>query len=89
MAEKKKEKTFKEDAVMMLLEQVDNGVGVIAESQQEIQKDVVELRAEFKQGMADVKEELSEIKFTLKRKVDYDEFKKLEKRVLRLERTRV
>lgn len=136
----KQEKTFKENDVMVLLENINNGIEVIAESQQQLQADMTEVKedvaelktdvaelktdvavlkkdvselktdvavlktdvaelktdvsvlktdvSELKTDMTDVKEELSEIKFKLDRKVSYDDFEKLEKRVLRLESAR-
>lgn len=40
----------------------------------------------LEQGQVDIKNELKDIKFRLKRKIDDDEFEKLEKRVMRLEK---
>lgn len=64
---------------------MNNGIEIIAESQQQLRSDVNALKAELKNGLANVKEELSEIKYKLDRKVSYDDFEKLEKSVFKLE----
>ena len=113
----KSEKSFEFGQVMTMLEQMNDGIGVIAETQQETNQrlgvletrfggfetrfgglegkvDNLETRFDGLEGKVDrlqedmdiVKSDVSKIKTDLKRKVDYDEFEKLEKRMIKVER---
>ena len=123
-AKNKPEKSFEFGQVMTMLEQMNDGIGVIAEAQAEtntklketnsrlgslegkvdnleVRFDGLEVRFDGLEGRFDglevkvdklqedmdiVKSDVSKIKIDLKRKVDYDEFEKLEKRMLKVER---
>ena len=76
------DQTFKSGEVMSMLENMNDGIKIIAEQQQDMSKDI----REIKEDMNIVKSDIAEIKFELKRKVSYDEFEKLEKRVVKLEK---
>ena len=97
------EKSFEFGQVMTMLEQMSDGIGVIAEDQGEIKNRLGNLEGKFdtlegkfdtlegkvdrlQEDMDIVKSDVSKIKTDLKRKVDYDEFEKLEKRMLKVER---
>lgn len=82
----------------VLIEHVDEAVGLIAEQQTGIKKDIWDIQrtldshTEMIGGLAVdlvvVKEDIAFIKNSLKKKVDYDEFAALERRVLLLEKHR-
>jgi hypothetical protein len=81
--------TFKSGEVMSMLENMNDGIKVIAETQGDVIKRLDNLESDVKVVKADIniiKSDITEIKFELKRKVSYDEFEKLEKRVVRLEK---
>ncbi|MCX6763521.1 MAG: hypothetical protein NTZ97_02195 [Candidatus Moranbacteria bacterium] len=97
------EQTFKSGEVMSMLENMNDGIRVIGEDQQDIKKDVRYIKNDMDVIKSDVdaikgninlmksdinvlKSDVAEIKFELKRKVYYDEFEKLEKRVVKLEK---
>lgn len=99
----KSEKSFEFGQVMTMLEQMNDGIGVIAETQQETNQRLGVLETRFggfetrfdglegkvdrlQEDMDIVKSDVSKIKTDLKRKVDYDEFEKLEKRMIKVER---
>lgn len=88
---------------MTMLEQMSDGIGVIAEAQGETNQRLGVLETRFdgletrfdgleskidrlQEDMDIVKSDVAKIKTDLKRKVDYDEFEKLEKRMLKVER---
>jgi len=74
---------------MSMLENMNDGIKVIAETQGDVIKRLDNLESDVKVVKADIniiKSDITEIKFELKRKVSYDEFEKLEKRVVRLEK---
>ena len=74
---------------MSMLENMNDGIKVIAETQGDVIKRLDNLESDVKVVKADIniiKSYITEIKFELKRKVSYDEFEKLEKRVVRLEK---
>ncbi|EKE16065.1 MAG: hypothetical protein ACD_11C00047G0002 [uncultured bacterium] len=90
------EKMFASNEVMSFLENMSDGIGIIAEQQGELTKKIDKLEEGFDglEGRFDGLErkidqmqgDISEIKYELKRKVGYDEFEKLEKRVMKLEK---
>lgn len=83
------EKNFEFGQVMAMLEQMSDGIGVIAEDQGEIKNRLGSLEGKvdrLQEDMDIVKSDISKIKTDLKRKVDYDEFEKLEKRMIKVER---
>lgn len=73
---------FSSSEVMSLLENMNDGISVLAEQQQGLLERFDGLEGKFDR----MQEDISEIKYELKRKVYYNEFEKLEKRVLRLEK---
>jgi hypothetical protein len=93
---KKEEDTFTAGEVMSMLENVNDGIQIIAEQQGDVAKKLEKVE----KGLDGVKErvgslelkvdriqdDITEIKYKLSEKVDRDEFKKLEKRVIKLER---
>ena len=93
---KKSEKSFTSDEVMSLLEQLNDGISVIAETQQEtnctlnevnqrlvrVENDVIEIKTR----VVRVEDDVIEIKHRLSEKVDRDEFNKMEKRIVKLEK---
>jgi len=82
----------------VLIEHVDGNVGLIAEQQGDIKKDIgsikktlnehTEMIGKLAVDMEIIKTDTEFIKHSLKKKVDVDEFAALEKRVLLLERRR-
>lgn len=86
-----------------MLENMNDGIKIIAEDQQEMKKDIKYIKNDVDVIKSDIdvmkgdinllkgdvnvlKSDIAEIKFELKRKVSYDEFEKLEKRVVKLEK---
>ena len=66
---KQKEKKYKESAVMVLLESMNNGIVVIAESQQQLQSDLKEIRTDVHRLKSDVralKTDVSKLKTDVK-----------------------
>ncbi len=80
--QKEIEQTFKSGEVMSMLESMSDGIQLIAEGQSELVKKVDKMQDD----LDIVKSDVSKIKHDLKRKVDYDDFEKLEKRFLKVER---
>lgn len=80
--QKSKEKTYKSGEVMSMLEQINDGVQVVAEDQGEIKNRMIRLETKFD----NMQEDITEIKQRLSEKVDRDEFNKMEKRVIKLEK---
>lgn len=97
------EKSFSSNEVMSILENMDDGIKIIAEDQSSIKKNVKVMKSDIdnikdnivvmksdiviiKDDITVMKSDVADIKFELKRKVNYDEFEKLEKRVIRLEK---
>lgn len=80
--QKSKEKTYKSDEVMSMLEQINDGVQVVAEDQGEIKNRMIRLETKFD----NMQEDITEIKQKLSEKVDREEFNKMEKRVIKLEK---
>jgi polyhydroxyalkanoate synthesis regulator phasin len=78
----KKGESFEFGQVMSMLENINDGIKILAEDQLDIKKDIKEMRGDI----SILKEDVTEIKFELKRKVSYDEFEKLERRVIKLEK---
>lgn len=77
-----RKKTFRSGKVITLLENMSDGIEVIAEQQTDIRKDINVIKSDvevIKSGIAD-------IKYDLKEKVSYGEFEKMEKRMVRLEK---
>ena len=82
---------------MMLLEDVRDDIGVIAEGQQGLEKrmdsmenhmDGMENRMDgMENRMEKMQTDITDIKFKVDQKVSYDEFHKLERRVITLEKT--
>ena len=82
----------------VLMEHVDGNVGLIAEQQGDIKKDIsgikktlnehTEMIGKLAVDMEIIKTDTEFIKHSLKKKVDVDEFAALEKRVLLLEKRR-
>lgn len=106
----RKEKVFSNNDVMSLLENMSDGIEIIAEAQEGTQKSVVAIEKRLDKmdkkfdkidkkfdkidkrfdkidGKIDtMQSDITDIKFKVDKKVSYDDFKKLEKRVLHLER---
>jgi chromosome segregation ATPase len=77
------------DSVVEMVAKNTEDIDVMKGSINLIQSDIKELKKDvgvLKEDMSVVKSDISTIKFDLKNKVDLDEFKTLEKRVLFLER---
>jgi hypothetical protein len=86
---KKKEQSFASSEVMSLLEQMNDGIAIIAESQQEtnVKIDVIDKRLiNVENRLMSVEEDVIEIKHRISEKVDRDEFNKMEKRMIKLEK---
>ncbi len=105
----KKEKVFTNNDVMSLLENMSDGIEILAEAQEGTQKTVkaVERRLDSMEKKFDkidnkfdkidnkfdkidgkmdmMQSDITDIKFKVDKKVSYDDFKKLEKRVIHLE----
>ncbi len=87
------EKTFTANEVGSMLERIDNSVKILAESM-DIKFESVNNRLngiDNKLELVDTKidrlqDDMVEVKFELKRKVAADEYEKLEKRVVKLEK---
>jgi len=87
--QKEIEQTFKSGEVMSMLEQINDGVELVSEQHGEIVSRLDSLESKFDKMQDDldiVKIDVTKIKHDLKRKVDYDDFEKLEKRFLKVER---
>lgn len=92
----KSEKSFEFGQVMTLLEQMNDGIGVIAEAQEETNNRLGGLEGRFdglekKIDIIDarlirVEDDVIDIKHKLSEKVDRDEFNKMEKRMVKLEK---
>jgi hypothetical protein len=85
----KSEKTFASGEVMSLLENMNDGVKILAEGQGAIDERLgrIENRLDsVEENIEIIKSDITDIKFDLKRKVSYDEFEKLENRVVKLEK---
>lgn len=93
---KKKEKAFTSSEVMSLLEQMNDGIAIIAESQQEtnvkigaIDKRLINVENRLinvENRLMSVEDDVIEIKHRMAEKVDRDEFNKMEKRMVKLEK---
>lgn len=82
------EKTYQESEVLTMLESINDSIAVIAEQHLGIsgRLDGIDGRLDNMQADLDiVKSDVSDIKYDLRQKVSYDEFEKMEKRVLKLE----
>ncbi len=85
-----KKTKIKKDYNTILLEKLGHDFGVFGEGLDSLKEDVSVLKKDvggLKEDMLEVKAELSLIRHELKEKVGRDEFKLLEQRVLRLEKT--
>jgi DNA repair ATPase RecN len=92
----KKDQTYSSNEVATLLESLNDGIQLISEQHGGVIKrlDNIDGRLEGIDGRLDkidgrldrIEEDVVEIKHELKKKVDYDEFEKLEKRVIKLEK---
>lgn len=79
------------EQVGAMIEHFDSRLGFVAEQTGQIMKDIGILKDDvglLKEGMNIVKDDLETIKYSLKQKVDLDEFKALEHRVALLESQR-
>lgn len=93
---KTEEKVYTAGEVGSMLESIDNTMKMMAENHVGVIERLdgidnrlnnVENRLERVEGKVDrLQDDMVEVKFELKRKVDQDDFKKLEKRVIKLER---
>lgn len=85
----KSEKSFEFGQVMTMLEQMNDGIGVIAEAQQETNNRLESLDKKvdvIDKRLIRVEDDVIEIKHKLSEKVDRDEFNKMEKRMVKLEK---
>lgn len=85
----KKEKACKSGEVISMLEQINDGVVVIGEQRKTIVNHLNGINGRLGkiEGNIDVmKSDIVDIKHDLREKVDRDEFNKMEKRVIRLEK---
>lgn len=93
--DRSEEPTYKSGEVASILEQVNDGIQVIAEQYTGIigRLDGIDGRLDGIDGRLDrlesktdrLQEDVTEIKYKLSEKVDREEFKKMEKRVIKLE----
>jgi len=84
-----KNKSSERDKFTVVLENIDDKITLLAENQGSLSKKFDGLETRFdklENSVEIIKNDIAEIKFELKRKVYYDEFEKLEKRVIRLEK---
>jgi len=91
----KEEPTYKAGEVVSMLEQLNDGIQLIAEQHTEIvgRLDGIDGRLDGIDGRLDsiesktdrLQDDVTEIKYKLSEKVDREEFKKMEKRVIKLE----
>jgi TolA-binding protein len=89
-------KTFRSGEVMSLLENMNEGIHIIAESQTEVirrldglegRMDTLETKVDHLQDKVDhLQDDMTDVKYKLSEKVDASDFKKLEKRVVKIER---
>jgi chaperonin cofactor prefoldin len=89
------EKTFRSGEVMSLLENMNEGIHVIAESQTEVirrldglegRMDTLETKVDTLEVKMDhLQDDMTDVKYKLSEKVDISDFKKLEKRVVKIE----
>jgi len=85
----KNEKMFASGEVMSLLENMNDGIQIIAEQQSETNKKLTKIESrlgDVEENIELIKSDIVDIKFDLKKKVSYDEFEKLENRVVKLEK---
>jgi hypothetical protein len=85
----KKEQIFQSGEVMSMLEQMNDGIQLIAEQHGEVIKrlDNHDSRFDNLESKVDrLQEDVTEIKHKLSEKVDREEFEKLEKRMIKLEK---
>ncbi|MFA6974079.1 MAG: hypothetical protein WC238_05075 [Parcubacteria group bacterium] len=68
------EKTYKAGEVMSMLEQINDGIKIIAEDQLDIKKDIKTIKSD----VDDIKSDIVDIKRDLKGKVDSSKFEILE-----------
>ncbi len=90
------EKNFTSGEVMSLLEAMNEGIQIIAEDQSDIKQKISSLEVKFErmeETMASVimktdrlQEDMTDVKYMLSEKVDRAEFKKLEKRMAKVEK---
>lgn len=93
---KKEDKIYSAGEVMSMIESFSDGMQVIAEGQSELVKkfdglegrfDGLEVRFDGLERKFDtMQEDISEIKYKLNKKVDYEDFEKLEKKFYKLEK---
>lgn len=84
---KKQEKNpnFTSSEVMSLLENMNEGIHIIAESQTE----VIRRLDTLEEKVNHLQDDMTDVKYKLGEKVDVTDFKKLEKRVIKVERSLV
>ncbi|MEK7609064.1 MAG: hypothetical protein AAB476_01110 [Patescibacteria group bacterium] len=85
-----KKSKIKKDYNTVLLEKLGHDFGIFGEGLETVRQDVSVIKEDvnqLKDDMLEVKAELALIRHDLKEKVGRDEFKLLEQRVLRLEKT--
>jgi len=77
-----KEKSFSSSEVMSLLEAMNDGIQIIAEDQSHIKQRMSSLESKVDR----LQEDMTDVKYMLSEKVDRAEFKKLEKRMVKVEK---
>lgn len=83
------EKAYGFSEVMSMLENMNDGIQIIAEQQVDMKNDIDVIKdgmVEVKDRLTNVEDNVIEIKHKLSEKVDRDEFNKLEKRMIKLEK---
>ena len=75
-------KTYRADEVLTMLESINDNVAVIAEQYIGVNNRLDNIEA----NLDIMKNDISDIKYDLRQKVSYDEFEKMEKRVIKLEK---
>lgn len=79
---RKEEPTYKAGEVMSMLEQLNDGIQLLAEQHTEVVS-----RLDSLENKTDrLQEDVTEIKYKLSEKVDREEFEKLEKRMIKIEK---
>ncbi|MBP9751908.1 MAG: hypothetical protein KBD19_03545 [Candidatus Moranbacteria bacterium] len=76
------EKSFSSGEVMSLLEAMNEGIQIIAEDQSDIKQRMLSLESKIDR----LQEDMTDVKYMLSEKVDRAEFKKLEKRMVKVEK---
>lgn len=67
---------------MSMLEQINDGIKIVAEDQSDMKKDIKSIKLDIDT----IKGDIDDMKYVLKEKANYDSFEKMEKRMVKLEK---